>query len=190
MTLTPQAPFLIPTLPLARVKHCPRGVVFSCVRDKSSANTLPFLQCTAGCAGSRSNYTANGAVCLLVCKTPLYSTPPTPTQCKAGYNGTGSNCTACAAGTYKNFMGSGGCCCPLYHVVPVAHVLILSDASDALGHQYPAPYIRTPPPQRIAQKSVSKTRNPNPKTPNPKFKPQTPNPKPQPPHFALPTSNP
>ena len=81
-----------------------QGQGVSCIRDNSVLNTLPLVQCTAGCAGSRSNYTAKGAVCLRVFKIPLYSTPPTPTQCKAGYSGTSSNCTSCEAGTYKNFI--------------------------------------------------------------------------------------
>ena len=67
-------------------------------------------------------------------------------------------------------------------ILPVTHVLILSYASDALGQQYPAAYIRTPHPQRTAQRSVPKPRNPRPEPRNPKPEPQTPNPAPLTPH--------
>ena len=132
--------------------------MFLCVLDNSVLNTPPLVQCTTGCAGSRSNCTAKGAVCLLAFKTPLYSTPPTPTQCKAGYNGTGSNCTACPAGTYKIQTGVGDAASRI--MLPVTHFFILSDASNALGQQYPAPYFRTPPHQCTAQRSVPATPKP------------------------------
>ena len=65
-------------------------------------------------------------------------------------------------------------------MMPATHVLILSDASNALGQQYPATYVCTTPPQRTAHIIVSKIRNlnPNPQTltPNPNPKPQTSNP--------------
>ena len=153
--------------------------MFSRVRDSSDLNTLPLVQCTAGCAGSRSIFTAKGEVCPVVFKTPLYSTPSTPTQCKAGYNGTGSNCTACAAGTYKNFTGSGGCCCPPYHDAGNARL----DPIRRIKRAWPAVSSNlrlhnTPSAHSAHNRFQNSQPKPEPPNPNPKPQSQTPNLKP------------
>ena len=127
------------------------------------------------------------AACLVVFKTSLYSTPLTPTQCKAGYNGTGSNCTACATGTYKNFMGSGGCCYTPYRVACNARLDPPRRIKRVWPQVYQAPYIRSPPPSEHSAKTRSRNPKPEPRnpptlTPNPKPQThifQTPQPKPQ-----------
>ena len=136
-----------------------------CSRQLYSHPLPPLLQCTAVCAGSRSNCTAERVVCLLVFKTPLYSPTPNPTQCKAGYNGTGSNCIACATGTYKNFIGSGGCCNPPYHVACNARLDPLRRIRRAWPPVSSDLHPHPPPSEHSAKK---RSRSPKPETPNPK----------------------
>ena len=153
--LTPQAPFLTPTLPLAREKNHSRGWVFSCFRDKSVLNTL-------------ERRTTLGVGCFLVSETNLFSTPspsfsarravqsaaattPPMGQCVFLYSGhlciqrpspprsarmatMGPAATALRArwAPTRTSWAQVGAAAPRI-MLPVTHVIILADASDALG---------------------------------------------------------
>jgi len=121
--------------------------------------------------------------------------PPPPRSARLDTTGPAATAPRARRAPSRTLRAQVGAAAPRI-MLPVTHVLLLSDASDALGQQYPAPFIRTPPPQRTSQRSVSRARNPNPETPNPKCKPQTLNlnpptsqPPPQTPNSKRPISN-
>ncbi|KAJ1491950.1 hypothetical protein T484DRAFT_3051302 [Baffinella frigidus] len=73
------------------------------MRDTSAPNTLPPVQCREGYSATAPRARGFALYSRHLCS----QRPPTPTQCMKGYDGAGSICTACEAGTFKDFMGSG-----------------------------------------------------------------------------------
>ena len=51
----------------------------------------------------------------------MFDPPPSPLQCSEGYGGTGTTCTACVAGTYKDSLGEGAISNPSFLSVTTAN---------------------------------------------------------------------
>ena len=154
--------------------------MFLCVRNNSILTPSPLSFSARRCVQAAAATAPPKGWCVFLYSRHLCThRHPTPRSARLGTTGPAATASRARRAPTRTSLAQVGAATPRI-MLPVTRVLILSDASDALGHQYPATYIRTPPPSEHSAKKRS--RSPKPETPNPK--PQTPhlNPKPQTPN--------